>query len=94
MSLAEKNAPSAVPLACTGEVRATCRVIHDTVSRVRANTISMFHVMHLIAGEDRAREVFIANITMEWIARDERARLVHKQIAVLLSAASAASVAG
>ena len=54
----------------------------------------MFHVMHLIAGEDRAREVFIANITLEWIARDERARLVHKQIAVLLSAASAASVAG
>ena len=56
MSLAEKKAPSAVPLACTGEVRATCHVIHDTLARVRANTISMFHVMHLVAGEDRARE--------------------------------------
>ena len=54
---------------------------------------TMFHGMHLVAGVDRAREVFIANITMEWIARDERARVVHKHIAVLLFAASAASVA-
>ena len=49
--------------------------------------------MHLAAGEDRAREVFLANITMEWIARHTRARFVHKHIAVLLFAASAANVA-
>ena len=56
MSLAEKNVPSAARMACTGKVRATCPLIHDTVSRVRANTISMFRVMHLSAGEDRAQE--------------------------------------
>ena len=54
----------------------------------------MFHVMHLIAGGDRAREAFIANITTKWITRDARARVVYKEIAVLLFAASAASVAG
>ena len=54
----------------------------------------MIHVMHLAAGGDRAREVFLANITMEWVARDARARVVHTKIAVLLFAASAASVAG
>ena len=56
--------------------------------------ISMFHVMHLIAEGDRAREAFIANITTKWITRDARARVVYKEIAVLLFAASAASVAG
>ena len=56
MSLAKKNVPSAAQMACTGKVRATCRLLHDIVSRVRANNISMFRVMHLIAGEDRARE--------------------------------------
>ena len=56
-------------------------------------TISMFHVMHLAAGEDRAREVFLANITMGWIARDARASVVNKNIAVLLFGASAVSVA-
>ena len=56
--------------------------------------ISMFHVMHLIAEGDRAREAFIANITTKWITRDARARVVYKEIAVLLFAASVASVAG
>ena len=50
--------------------------------------------MHLVAVGNRAREIFIANFTRKWIARDARARVVHKQIAVLLFAASAASVAG
>ena len=49
--------------------------------------------MHLAAGESRAREVFLANITMEWTARDAGARVVDKMIAVLFLAASAASVA-
>ena len=55
--------------------------------------ISMSHVMHLAAGGDRTRKVFLANITMEWIARDTRARFVHTNIAVLPFAASTAHVA-
>ena len=55
--------------------------------------ISMFHVMHLVAVGNRAREIFIANFTRKWIARDARARVVHRQITVLLFAASAANVA-
>ena len=54
--------------------------------------ISMTHVMHLAAGESRAREVFLANITMEWTARDAGARVVHKKIALLSLAAFAADM--
>ena len=53
----------------------------------------MTHVMHLAAGESRAREVFLANITMEWTARDAEARIVNEIVALLLFAALAADVA-
>ena len=56
-------------------------------------TILMTHVMQLAAGENRARQVFLANITMEWTARDARARVVNKVFDLLLFAALAASVA-
>ena len=61
-------------------------------TKVKTPTLTI-HVPQLVAGESRAGYVFLANITMEWAARDARARVVHKKIAVLLFAASAASVA-
>ena len=62
---------------------------------VRATQVNILitHVMHLAAGESRTWLVFLAYITMEWTARDAAARIVREIVAVLLLAASAASVA-
>ena len=51
------------------------------------------HVLQLVAGESRAGYVFLANIAVEWTARDAAARIVREIVAVLLLATSAASVA-
>ena len=61
---------------------------------IRAAQINvlMTHIMHLAAGGSRAREVFLANITVEWTARDAGARAVHKKIDLLSLAAFAADM--
>ena len=51
------------------------------------------HVLQLVAGESRAGYVFLANITVEWTARDAEARIVNEIVALLLFAALAADVA-
>ena len=51
------------------------------------------HVLQLVAGESRAGYVFVANITVEWTARDAEARIVNEIVALLLFAALAADVA-
>ena len=50
------------------------------------------HVLQLVAGESRAGYVFLANITVEWTARDAAARIVREIVALLSLAAFAADM--